>query len=49
MSKPSLMLIGTSEKLLGDILLSIDSHSSGIKGVLTDKSSGNDVTLLSVV
>jgi hypothetical protein len=50
MSKPERRLIGTSEKLLkGVILLSDFSHSSGIKGVLTIKRSGNHIALLGVV
>jgi hypothetical protein len=42
--------MGTSENLLkGIISLSIFSHSSGIKGVLTIKRSCNHVALLGVV
>jgi hypothetical protein len=50
MLKPKRKLIGTSEKVLkGEILLSILSHSSGIKGVLTNRRSGDHVTLLGIV
>jgi hypothetical protein len=50
MSKPKRKLLGTSEKLLkGVILLSIVSHSLGIKGVLIIKRSGDHVTALGVV
>ena len=50
MSKPKRIPIGTSEILLkGVILLSICSHSSGMKGVMTHRRSGDGVALLSVM
>ena len=49
MSKPKRILLGTSGKLLlGVILLSILSHSSGTKGVTMASNSG-EVALLSGV
>ena len=50
MSKPNHMPIDISENLLkGVILLSKCSHSSGIKGVLMVRRSGNAVALLGIV
>jgi len=50
MSKPKRMPIGTSENLLkGGITLSIRSHSSGIKGVMMQRRSGDGIALLGIV
>ena len=50
MLNPWHMEIGTSRKLLGrDILLSIFSHSSGMKGVLTMSKLWDGVALLGIV
>jgi hypothetical protein len=50
MSKPKRKLLGTSENLLkGGIRLSIYSHSSGTKGVVMVRISGNGLATLGVV
>jgi hypothetical protein len=50
MSKPKRRLLGTSENLLkGIISLSNFSHSSGMKGVLTQRRLDDGITALGVV